>query len=84
VFLPGRCDLPHKELNMNHTLPNTNGSLERKFVVNQIAKLRREVQDDLGKDNPLEDVKVSVYWFLFDICERLDFTPKETSLTLGN
>lgn len=64
---------------MKHPLPNSNGSLERKFVVNQIAKLRREVQDDLGEGKPLEDVKVYVYWFLFDICERLDFTPKETS-----
>lgn len=63
---------------MKHPLPNSNGSLERKFVVNQIAKLRREVQDDLGEGKPLEDVKVYVYWFLFDICERLDFTPKET------
>ena len=66
---------------MNHSLPNDDGKMERRFVVNQIRRFRKMLQEEMEED--LEKVELSSYWLLSDICEYLDLTPKETYLVLG-
>ena len=59
---------------MDHPLPNTNGSLERNFVVSQIAKLRQEWQESVGENVNLEDVQGSVGMIIDDITHFLGLT----------
>ena len=68
---------------MNHPLPVSNGSIERKFVVSQIKKLRQEWQDAVGKQADLDHVRGSVGLILADICNGLGFTPQERIEVLG-
>ena len=63
--------------NMNHPLPNTNGALERNFVVSQIAKLRQEWQETVGEGVNLDHIKGSVGMILDDICHALDLSSQE-------
>jgi len=66
---------------MSATVKNDDGNLERKFVVSQIRRFRKMLEQDIDKD--LKDVMISAYWLLYDICDHLDFTPKETHIALG-
>jgi hypothetical protein len=59
---------------MNHPLPNDDGSLERKFVVSQIAKLRHEWQESAGEGVDLNDIQGSVGMILDDITHFLGLT----------
>ena len=68
---------------MDHPVVNDNGKLERKFVVNQIRRLRKEWQKSVGKGVNLDHIDGSVGLVLYDICQALDFTPKETFKALG-
>ena len=62
---------------MNHPLPVSNGSLERKFVAKQIATLRREWQESVGEGVNLDDIKGSVGLILDDISTSLGLSTSE-------
>ncbi len=68
---------------MNHPLPNTNASLERKFVVHQMAKLRHEWQSTVGESVDLAQIKGSVGLILDDIANLLGLSSKEIQAAIS-